>query len=211
MKRLVWIDDEKQRVVPVEPTDEMEVAAENHYESTGATFPDWKGEYRAMLAAAPAVEEAQPVKGEGWLQEGSLLYRLTKGPRTENKDEINVTMVDGSRDESARIKRASQLLMMISEESAGGEKRNAEEFPRFTLSGHELLAALDFIAPDRDTPEHADQLDGEVTIQYGDGHTGKGYYAWCTDYADEGSVFLSTPAEGEPAPAIAAASKGDKQ
>jgi len=61
MKRLVWIDDEMQRVVPIEPTDEMEVAAENHYESTGATFPDWKGEYRAMLAAAPTVEEAQPV------------------------------------------------------------------------------------------------------------------------------------------------------
>ncbi|WP_320533629.1 hypothetical protein [Robbsia andropogonis] len=95
--------------------------------------------------------------------------------------------------------------------AAGDEKRDAEEFPRFTLSGHELLAALDFIAPDRDTPEHADQLDGEVTIQYGDGHTGKGYYAWCTDYADEGSVFLSTPAEGAPAPAIAAASKGDGQ
>lgn len=39
--------------VPVEPTDEMEAAAENDYEQTGATFPRWKSAYAAMLAAAP--------------------------------------------------------------------------------------------------------------------------------------------------------------
>lgn len=42
------------KLVPVEPTDEMEVAAENDYEQTGATFPRWKSAYAAMLAAAPS-------------------------------------------------------------------------------------------------------------------------------------------------------------
>jgi len=41
------------KLVPVEPTDEMETAAENDYEQRGETFPDWKAKYRAMLAAAP--------------------------------------------------------------------------------------------------------------------------------------------------------------
>ncbi|MDN7609532.1 hypothetical protein QZM28_22835 [Burkholderia multivorans] len=69
-----------------------------------------------------------------------------------------------------------------------------------TLSGAQLLEALDFIAPDRDT----DQLESEVTIQYGEGHTGKGMYCWCTEYPDEGAIFLdgSTPATiGAPADA----------
>lgn len=42
------------QLVPVAPTDEMEVAAENDYEQTGTTFPRWKSAYAAMLAAAPA-------------------------------------------------------------------------------------------------------------------------------------------------------------
>lgn len=43
-----------QQLVPVEATDDMEAAAENDYEDTGATFPDWKSAYRAMIAAAPS-------------------------------------------------------------------------------------------------------------------------------------------------------------
>lgn len=42
------------KLVPVEPTDDMEAAAEDDYEQTGATFPRWKSAYAAMLAAAPA-------------------------------------------------------------------------------------------------------------------------------------------------------------
>ncbi|RIJ02180.1 hypothetical protein DXK93_18530 [Achromobacter sp. K91] len=41
------------KLVPVGPTDEMETAAEDDYEQRGETFPDWKANYRAMLAAAP--------------------------------------------------------------------------------------------------------------------------------------------------------------
>lgn len=42
------------KLVPVIATDEMEAAAEDDYEQTGATFPRWKSAYAAMLAAAPA-------------------------------------------------------------------------------------------------------------------------------------------------------------
>ncbi len=72
-----------------------------------------------------------------------------------------------------------------------------------TLSGAQLLEALDFIAPDRD----ADQLESEVTIQYGEGHTGKGMYCWCTEYPEEGAIFIdgstAIPTEAAPAPSPA--------
>jgi len=41
------------KLVPVEPTDEMEIAAENDYEKAHSHFPNWKQAYRAMLSAAP--------------------------------------------------------------------------------------------------------------------------------------------------------------
>ncbi|WP_261541710.1 hypothetical protein [Burkholderia multivorans] len=72
-----------------------------------------------------------------------------------------------------------------------------------TLSGAQLIEALDFIAPDRD----ADQLESEVTIQYGEGHTGKGMYCWCTEYPEEGAIFIdgstAIPTEAAPAPSPA--------
>lgn len=48
------------QMVPIEPTDEMEAAAENDYEERGETFPDWKSKYRAMLAAAPTPHPCNP-------------------------------------------------------------------------------------------------------------------------------------------------------
>ncbi len=39
-------------LVPREPTDGMEAAAENAYEDCGNPFPNWKTAYRAMVAAA---------------------------------------------------------------------------------------------------------------------------------------------------------------
>lgn len=56
------------------------------------------------------------------------------------------------------------------------------------LTGAQLLEALDFIAPDRDTdPE---QMEAEVTIGYGEGHAGKALYVWCADCPEEGSFVL---------------------
>ena len=41
-------------LLPFEPTDEMEVAAEDAYEESGSPFPNWKAVYRAMRDAAPS-------------------------------------------------------------------------------------------------------------------------------------------------------------
>lgn len=51
-------------LMPFEPTDEMEVAAENSYENSRNPFPNWKSAYRAMLAAAPSPEASKPVQAE---------------------------------------------------------------------------------------------------------------------------------------------------
>ncbi|CAB3914156.1 hypothetical protein LMG26841_05156 [Achromobacter dolens] len=53
------------KLVPIEPTDEMEVAAENDYEQRGETFPDWKAKYRAMLAAAPVAPSCPTCNDQG--------------------------------------------------------------------------------------------------------------------------------------------------
>ncbi|KVE27226.1 hypothetical protein WS67_12035 [Burkholderia singularis] len=45
----------------------------------------------------------------GWLQAGALLYRLTDGLIPFNRDEISVTMAEGSRDRRALAARAAQL------------------------------------------------------------------------------------------------------
>ncbi|MCA8229265.1 hypothetical protein [Burkholderia vietnamiensis] len=67
-----------------------------------------------------------------------------------------------------------------------------------TLSGAQLLEALDFIAPDRDR----DQLESELTFQRGDGHAGNGMYCWLTEYPEEGAFFVdgstAIPAEAGP-------------
>lgn len=84
--------------------------------------------------------------------------------------------------------------------------------PDVILTGAQLLEALDFIAPDRVTdPE---QLESEVAIQYGTGHSGKAYYVWCAEYPEEGSLALdgssaraSEAAAGEPVDGIYVASR----
>ncbi|MBX9850042.1 MAG: hypothetical protein K2X64_12160 [Rhodocyclaceae bacterium] len=50
------------KLVPIEPTDDMEVAAENDYENRGETFPNWKNKWRVMLSAAPLPPTAQPAE-----------------------------------------------------------------------------------------------------------------------------------------------------
>ena len=63
------------------------------------------------------------------------------------------------------------------------------------LNGYQLKAALEFSAPDL----AADELETEVSIQWGDaGHSGAGYYACITDYPEEGSILLSDKADESP-------------
>ena len=62
----------------------------------------------------------------------------------------------------------------------------AEE-PSLTLNGYQLKEALEFVAPDGE----ADQLETDVTIQWGEGHCGPGHYVSLTEYPDEGSILLA--------------------
>jgi hypothetical protein len=66
---------------------------------------------RASLSL-PAVGQ-EPVASDGWLHENGLLYRLTDERHPCNRDEINVTMADGSRSIEARSRRALELLDRI--------------------------------------------------------------------------------------------------
>ncbi len=50
---------------------------------------------------------------DGWLQDGSLLYRLTDDAHPVNRDEINVAMADGSRSMESCTRRAGELLDCI--------------------------------------------------------------------------------------------------
>ena len=67
---------------------------------------------RAALAE-PDLTVQEPVPSDGWLQDGALLYRLTDERKPQNRDEINVTMADGSRSEASRTRRAGELLDRI--------------------------------------------------------------------------------------------------
>lgn len=86
-------------------------------------------------------------------------------------------------------------------EAAPTQPANAE--PVIRLNGHQLLAALDFIAPDRTD----DQLETDACIQYGpartdDGETeGPGYFCWYSEYPEEGSLFLDEAPVAQPAQA----------
>ena len=53
-KILIEIDTDTQRVVPVEPTEEMVWVAARHYESE--EYTGVRSTYRAMIAAAPQPE-----------------------------------------------------------------------------------------------------------------------------------------------------------
>lgn len=77
-----------------------------------------KGIARAVIAnAQDGIQQA--IQEDGWIQDGHLLYRLTNEPNPRNRDEISVTMVNGSRAEAARTKRASEILYAIRTTEAG--------------------------------------------------------------------------------------------
>lgn len=71
---------------------------------------------QAESASQPDSAEGEHPKAEGgdWLRDGGLLYRITDGRRPQNRDEINVTMADGSRYLDERERRAMQLQAMLS-------------------------------------------------------------------------------------------------
>lgn len=64
-------------------------------------------------AALAEIDKPPTSKTNGWLRDGSLLYRLTDERRPSNRDEIRVTMADGLRSEAACSKRAAELFDLI--------------------------------------------------------------------------------------------------
>ena len=84
-KILIEIDPELQRVVPIEPTEEMVWVAARHYESE--EYTGVRSTYKAMLAAAPQPESVDAIAnflhqfkrhvggdGEFWLHEIEDFY-----------------------------------------------------------------------------------------------------------------------------------------
>jgi hypothetical protein len=63
----------------------------------------------AAIDAALSAHET-PVANAGWMKSGALLYRLTDDRKPVNRDEIRVTMADGSRTDEACSRRAGELF-----------------------------------------------------------------------------------------------------
>jgi len=99
----------------------MENQADSQSKGGNATFDlmmlrEERDALRAALAAAPTAypsHAAQSIESDGWLHENGLLYRLTDERYPTNRDEINVTMADGSRSIESRSRRALELLNRI--------------------------------------------------------------------------------------------------
>ena len=72
----------------------------------------YEAQRQAIASLRQALEQPvrEPVTTDGWLQADGLLYRLTDDRRQSNRDEISVTMADGSRSIEARTRRAEELL-----------------------------------------------------------------------------------------------------
>ena len=68
---------------------------------------------QAKAQAATQVGTPPPHPNDGWLHSGPMLYRLTNERNPQNRDEIQVTMADGSRSLESRGRRASELLGQI--------------------------------------------------------------------------------------------------
>ena len=77
------------------------------------------------------------------------------------------------------------------------------QIPTISLNGYQLKEALEFIAPNGE----AEQLEQEVTLMVGDGHSGKGLYCACAEYPEEGAIILDeAPATQTPSEMPQAAS-----
>lgn len=72
----------------------------------------------AAIDALPASVPSGELADTGWLQDRGLLYRLTDERRPTNRDEIRVTMADGSRSDEACGRRAGELLALINRPTA---------------------------------------------------------------------------------------------
>ena len=93
----------------------LKMALEALETSIAITMPKIALRNEAITALREALAEPhqEPVANDGWLQTGGLLYRLTDERHPQNRDEISVTMADGSRSIESRTRRAGELLDRI--------------------------------------------------------------------------------------------------
>lgn len=77
---------------------------------------------------------------EGWLREGALVYRLTDERRPCNRDEVSVTMADGSHhDKEARVRLAKKIHEFLAQPEPAFDWDNSQAFSEgwgvFTVDG----------------------------------------------------------------------------
>jgi hypothetical protein len=136
------------------------------------------------LAATPAAPsaDAQDCKDPCRTILRSLLEYIDKeGPAAQQWQEISDVCERGWRALDGDHHAADGISSADAQDERGATA--------ISLTGSQLLEALNFIAPDRATDP--DQLDGEVTIQHGDGHSGRGLYCWLGEYPEEGATLLT--------------------
>lgn len=98
------------------------------------------GEAPSMLQSSAA--------DHGWLREGGMVYRLTDERRPTNRDEIRVTMADGSRTPEACARRAGALLDRLQSTHSG----------LHPLPSHSAYAVIDSMGWALDDTEKDDML-----------------------------------------------------
>ncbi|WP_196786292.1 hypothetical protein [Burkholderia vietnamiensis] len=147
---------------------------------------------------SPAPEGGSEARGR-WIQANCPTGDIIKSPSPSNNREFPTSMSESDCEHRIALAPSQPAAAPLDKPSVNDTITFSGD--SLTLSGAQLLEALDFIAPDRD----ADQLESEVTIQYGEGHTGKGMYCWCTEYPEEGAIFIdgSTAVPAAPAPSPA--------
>src|SRR5690606_34700085 len=101
--------------------------------------------------------------------------------------------------ESAKQNRKKKKEAVRSALAAALTQQPEAKPPVTVLTGYQLRAALNFLAPDRGD----EQLSTEVAIQWGpareddEGRDEAGLYCWCVECPEEGSVRLDeTPTPG---------------
>ena len=128
-------------------------------------------------------------------------YRYWRNKYSEKFGDADLTPENFDRVTDAQMLMAStnKSKSALTQPAATGQ---AVGVARISLNGFQLRAALEFAAPDGDD----EQLESEVTIQYGpartddDGTEAAGMFCWISDYPEEGSIRLDdcpSPAQTE--------------
>ena len=84
----------------------------------------------SATSSSPVKTGKAPVTNDGWLQDRDLLYRLKylDGLRPANRDEIKVTMADGSRSIESCTRRAGELLDRIKSSTPAPQPQAMPEY-----------------------------------------------------------------------------------